>query len=337
MLYNLQTIREKVRNLTNRPSENDLTNEQVEDYINTFYVYSLESGLVDISLNKTLKFYTQPNRDTYTLSTLNNSDVLNTYINFGPSVYIAGINSTYYENRDQFYRDFGYTETYSKMGVGHYAAGGVPPLENTFTYTIMDKPIIPGSVTISANKYGTQGHTYDGLEVNDNGIGGWVQNGVVVVGTINYDTGAITVTFPPHPTVPDPAKDYPMLGTDILVFYKSYAPSQPYALLYYDSSFILRPIPDKVYCVEISATIRPTKMTLDTDSPVLLQWWDYIAIGASIRILNDATDFESAEKLKPLLREQYNLINRRNIMQQSNQRSLTIFNDFFQINNVFDL
>jgi hypothetical protein len=63
----LQTIRNKVRLLTRNPTEQQMTNAQLDQYINTFIMYNFPQQLRLYNLRKTFTFYTQPNVDVYSI------------------------------------------------------------------------------------------------------------------------------------------------------------------------------------------------------------------------------------------------------------------------------
>jgi hypothetical protein len=96
-------------------------------------------------------------------------------------------------------------------------------------------------------------------------------------------------------------------------------------ILFYDTQLVLRPVPDKVYKVQIGAVIRPSSMgVLDAKHPDLDDWSEYIALGAAIKIYRDRFDFESANALKEDFRKQEIICMRRVIRQQTDLRSSTM-------------
>src|SRR5690606_22136454 len=96
-------------------------------------------------------------------------------------------------------------------------------------------------------------------------------------GQINYVTGAYTLNFPNNTQI-----SAPIYSETI-----PYQPSKPVSMLWYDNKFIIRPVPDKTYAIQIEADIRPTELINSTDVPQLEQWWQYIAYGASVKRLQD--------------------------------------------------
>lgn len=322
MAYDLAGIRTKIRRLTKSPTTTQISDVQIDEYINAFYLFDLPESLQDFKQTTVLKFFTAPNVDIYNLSVLPVmteagtliTDVLNNYITFAPPVYIAGYQSKYYESREEFYRYFPQVNTQQKIATASAAIGAGP-----YAGIITNIPIVRGSITISAKGAAGGGLTYTQIAAKDNGTGGWINpiTGLALVGTINYMTGAYAITF----------AAVPVAGTDINAEYLTYVASRPYALLYNNSQFILRPVPDQVYPVTIEAVLRPTAFTgLDPlVHPELNQYWEYIAYGASRKILLDRLDVETVALIEPEFKRQEMLVGRRQIVQQTTQRSATIY------------
>ena len=65
----LADIRVKVRRLTGRPSPQQITDAQIDTYINTFYQYDFPEHLRVFSNETTFTFMTTPNVDTYDMRT----------------------------------------------------------------------------------------------------------------------------------------------------------------------------------------------------------------------------------------------------------------------------
>ena len=89
----------------------------------------------------------------------------------------------------------------------------------------------------------------------------------------------------------------------------------------------LRPVPDQSYLVEVNAFKKPTALLDAGESPELQQWWQYLAYGAAKKIFEDTQDLTGIQSLMGGFREQENLINRRNIVQRTNQRTATIYTE----------
>ena len=61
----LANIRTKVRRLTRSPSPTQLTNDEIDTYVNDFLIYDFPQHLLLNTFRRTLTFYTQPNVDVY--------------------------------------------------------------------------------------------------------------------------------------------------------------------------------------------------------------------------------------------------------------------------------
>jgi hypothetical protein len=151
----------------------------------------------------------------------------------------------------------------------------------------------------------------------DDGTGGWIDaiTGDNLVGTINYITGEYEITF--SAAIPE--------GNQINASYIPYVASLPRCMVYYQNQFIMRPIPDKAYIVEINAFRYPTALASNIAQPELNFWWQLLAYGAALKILVDNADYDNAERLRPYFNEQLLMVQRRTIKQQTNQRSSTIY------------
>lgn len=132
---------------------------------------------------------------------------------------------------------------------------------------------------------------------------------------INYVTGRFTISFinPPKANAKINSQTVP------------YTASIPYAMLWFNNQFTLRPIPDQAYKVQIEAFIRPTNLLASGQSPELEEWWSYIAYGASRKVLQDRLDMETLAMIDPEFRVQEMLCQRRTLVQLSNQRIPTIY------------
>ena len=65
MIATLADIRTKVRRLTGKPSNQQITDPEIDEYVNTFYLYDLPENLKLFSLHTTFEFLTIPNIDQY--------------------------------------------------------------------------------------------------------------------------------------------------------------------------------------------------------------------------------------------------------------------------------
>ena len=294
----LTAIRTKVRRLTRSPSTTQLSNSQIDEYVNTFIQYDLPGHLKLFTQTENFVFYTEPDVAVYGTSVINP----NIYINVDQPVYIDGRQATFLQSQEQFYGL--YPKTLQKSATGDTGDGATV----TFTGTLSDIPILKNHVSFTAIDTNN-----DGLTLYDDGAGTLSGDGT---GTINYLTGAYSLTFSAAPATSD-------------VIYShthAYEASRPDTIMYFNNEMVLRPVPDQSYRVEMQVYVRPSELLAASSSPDLEQWWQYIAYGAAKKVFEDRTDIESVALITPELKQQEILANRRTINQISKQRTATIYN-----------
>ena len=137
--------------------------------------------------------------------------------------------------------------------------------------------------------------------------------------TINYLTGACTVTFP----VAVPA------GVNINAQCYYFQAGLPRGILYYNNTLTLRQPPAFQYLVELDAYLSPTAF-LTTSSAIPFGYMaEYIARGAARKILSDTGDIEQFQFYEPLFREQELLVWKRSQRQWTSTRTETIYSQGF--------
>lgn len=305
----LNAIRTKVRRLTRSPSESQITTAEIDEYINTFVLYDFPEHLRLFALRKTLTFYTKPNIDTYETNTTDISDPLynfkNLYITTHEPIYMGGKQIQFTQSSEKFYAMFPVEPKYDVIATGD-------GLTTTYTGTLstIGTPILASSVLFSS--VSTAGTA---MEMHDDGTGTGILSGSGGVGTIDYLTGAYSLTFTSAPGA----------GQDVNASGAPYTPSIPLVVLYFDDKFILRPIPDKAYSVRMEVYVRPTQLLNSSDKPYLEQWWQYIAYGAAKKVFEDRFDMDSVQAIMPEFKTQELLVLRTTIVQQTKERVMTIY------------
>lgn len=136
------------------------------------------------------------------------------------------------------------------------------------------------------------------------------------IGTVNYVTTAINVTFPVAPAA----------GTMINVWAATYQVGRPYNLLFWNNELTIRPVPDNVYSVEVEAFQTPVQFMQTTDNPILNQWSQYIAYGTACEILRERQDMEGVENLMEGFKRQEALVLERQAVEEIQQPNITLFN-----------
>lgn len=314
----LQAIQNKVRRLTRTPSTAQLTDDTLNEYINTFFVYDMPEHLRLFNLRTTFSFYCSPNIDTYiTDTTLPVNDPLynfkNIYLSMAGPVFIAGYQRQFSESRSEFYAQYPLLSSITSIGTD---GDGVT---TAYAGTISNTPFLQNEVLFSS------------VDVNNNPLSlidvptsATLGNLIVpnaftnILGTVNYITGAFTFNFPTAPAS----------GQSINSQTRPYQASLPMSLLYYDNKFTLRPVPDQPYKINFEAYVRPTYLASTGQSPFLEEWWQYIAYGAAKKIFEDRMDQESVSMIMPEFKKQEMLMQRRTIVQYASQRSSTIYTEY---------
>jgi len=315
MAATLQQIKEKVRKITRSPSTSLLTEAQLEEYINTFILYDFPEHLRLFFFKTTLTFFTTPYVDTYeTDSVPGLEDFKNRYLTIHPPVFVAGRIVYLSQSRSEFYAAWPLNEALLQIGAGNgivtnysgvlQTGARAPVLQNQVSFTSVDANLSPLTV-------------YDVPQAGSNTLGTLFTNDTpsLPAGIINYVTGVYSFTFP---VAPGP-------GAIIQAQVKPYQPSIPVSMLFYDTKFVFRPVPDKAYRVEMDAYIRPTELLNNSEEPGLQEFWQYISWGAAKKIFEDRMDMESVQQMMPAYEEQRDLVQRRTIVQKTNERTATIY------------
>jgi hypothetical protein len=335
-LSTLQQIQTKVRRLTRSMSESQLSTSDLNDYINTAVLYDFPEHLRLFNQHQTFTFYTQPYVDTYTSSDTV-GDVLynfkNKYISVNPPVFVAGFQAMYSQSRDQFFGIYPFLNSIASIGV---TGDGIT---NTFTGVVNTQQaqvpinatqnivLLKNNVLFSSIDVNDFGLTLIDLPLTtDNALGNLYVPGAIVLPSdtvqdvtnyINYLTGEFVITFSAAPGV----------GATIDSQTVQVQPSRPQAMLYYNDTFTLRPVPDQAYAVNMEVYVRPDELLANNQSLELAQWWQYISYLASKKIFEDRMDLESVQQILPELKKQELLVLRRTIVQHTNQRTATVYSE----------
>lgn len=325
----LGAIRTKVRRLTRSPSIQQLTNSDIDEYVNTFIQYDFPEHLRLFSFRKTFTFVCQPFVDEYqTNDTVSNDQFTgfeDKFISIHDPIYIAGYKSFFSQSREEFFNSYPIHRSINSIGsVGDAfttafsgTLSNIPVMQNRVlfdsigtgneTLALVDVPVVDatGNPTDEGNLY------EPGLEPTTS------PTVVTPSNTINYVTGVYAIEFG--------AQGVPASGQAINSQTVPYVPSRPLGLLYYDNVITLRPIPDQPYEINMEVYQRPSELLASNERPDLEQWWQYIALSASKKIFEDRMDMESIQMIMPELKIQEKLVLRKTIVQQTNERTATIY------------
>lgn len=334
----LADIRNKVRRITGRPSPNQLSDADIDRYINTFYIYDFPEELRLESLRVNFQFTTQANIAVYDFPR-------NLYLTNMPTVYIGGYQSYMTQSRQNFFRvnpalNFLQSQIYTGNGTqGPYTGqfctnlpilpGFKPNPPGAYsTTTALEARFLNWNVLVSAQgtPSGTSGIA-PSLTLIDDGQGNLFDPSDPDVdpinsrGSINYVTGALDINATGFSGIV-PA------GNPINVQYVPYVASRPQSVVFYQDQFILYPIPDQAYTVSFEAYKMPTAFTGNAAAePQLQEWWQALSLGASLKIFEDNGDMDSYAKFSPVFDRYMTLVQRRTIVQQTSERTATIYSE----------
>lgn len=153
-----------------------------------------------------------------------------------------------------------------------------------------------------------------------------------VVGTINYSTGAISVSFVN-------SVGQPLLipqGKVIQIQYNSQVLNIPLSIMFFQNQFTLRPVPNQGYTIEMVAYRSPVQALLNAPTsigglgngvPELSEWWELLSVGAARKIYQKRLDSDGMALMDSMLKERYDIIETRTYAQIGSQRVSTIFAD----------
>ena len=301
----LANIRRKFRLLTASPSASQITDGQIDTYINNFYLYNLPAHLKLWNLHGSYSLTLNPHRWGYAFP-------VNTYTNFEPPFYVDGYEVQLFQSPAEFYRYAPSVHTLGTLATGTGIAG-------PYTGTMLNTPITLGTVDITV----TDG-AGNSLVANDTvGVypAGTLTGNVVGAPTINYVTGAIAgLTW--NAAIP--------AGNVMHAHYLAWPESRPTALLIDADTIGFYPVPDIAYEFSCAANKVPTALAAGATPPLLNEWWELLAYGAAMKRFEDNLDMESYQKVEGFFNKALSLVERRTLKQLSTQRARTIFSNYEQ-------
>lgn len=307
----------KVRKYSASPDIYQVSQQEIIDAINTFYLWRLPSNLKLLSLQRSVVFYTQPNINVYPFDTV-------AYFDVQPPVYIGGYEMQYVQDKQSFYLVWPKVKNKITFATGDGTTGA-------YTATISGTPILRSygstyadgnqerEIIVSAIDDSNESMTLYDIPLNaTSGTFAPIGSETPIAGTsINYITGAISVTFPNNV----------LAGSNINIQYTPYVASRPQTIWFFQNQFTLFPVPDDSYEIVFNAIIRPTAF-LEGDlsaEPLIQEWWELLAMGAARIILQERLDAGNLQVLDKFYYEMLAEVERRTLTQLGNQRVPTIF------------
>jgi len=351
----LSDIETKVRRLTRSPSTAQLSQADLNTYINTFVLYDFPEHLRTFNLRTKFTFFANPYQDTYYTDTAsygtnplaqNNPlyDFQNKYLTIHKPVYVAGFQTFYSQSEEQFFAVFPKVNSIASIGVTGDGAttsfSGVINSQQAIVppNMVQNVALLQNQVTFASLDANNNGLTMIDVPVinpitgNPTSIGNLYQPGYLpstpptaqnVNNYINYVTGQFTVAFTLDGTTPVA----PGAGVAINSETVPTVASLPQGMLFYSNKIVLRPLPDQPYRIEFEVYKRPTELIGSNSVPELNEYWQYIAYGAAKKIFEDRMDLDSVQLIMPEFKQQERLCLRRTLVQNTNERTSTIFTE----------
>ena len=315
----LQDIMEKVRQLAGLGNADQSTDTKIIKYINSYYLYDFPDDLRVLKLKDIYTFNTIQGVDTYPFD-------FDGWSTVEAPAYCAKNQIALLQDPKSFYGYYFSLQRIESFDTGDGTDGtGTPYAGETQAYPILrsvnNNPIASSPTTslgvfptnyppsfgesnisrvqnilISANT------ATSSLHVTDDGNGNLI--GDCTAGTVDYQTGEVDgLIF--SAAIPS--------GNEINISYIPVELAQPYSILFLQNQFILRPVPDQAYTIEITAYREPSKALLGTTSntvpdlegrPEKFGWWELIAFGVAKKFYQDRLDMDGVQMMEAFLQEQ---------------------------------
>lgn len=304
--WSLQNIRAKVRNITGSPSTEQISDDDLNAYINNYYVYTMPFELKEQITDQFLSFKTTPGINIY--------DFPGGFFTDQPGAYADGFPLVFYQDPDIFYQDWPLQYAVNNIATGDGST-------QAFTGGLQNPPVIVESLFIvSDDPSGTQQLVQDVGVVSPDVF----PNGTLTgdgSGTINYLTGAYTVTF----------NNAPASSAVIYAKYQGYSANRPQGVLFFNNEFTFMPVPDQAYQIQMQGYIKPLVLAdvpvtgVSTNTPLQQEWGPVIAYGAALEIFSDRGDEESYASYFNIFKRWENVALGRTIQQMSGEQSVPRF------------
>jgi len=339
-LVSLAMMQNTVRRMTARYTPQQMTDAQINTYINLAYTLHFPEQFKNLKLNKPYTFLTTPNVDTYDfvyeqgivespLTVPSGSPPLFTpgNVQITPPVYCQGYILRYFQDKTTFYNRWPNLSVNQQINSGNGTSG---PYAGTIPSTPFYRAqqdifgnVTEAAVIISAENANTESSddpfvfTCTDQPQSGSNIGHLIDVNGNSIGTVDYITGAYTFTLNGAATIPD--------GEAIYAAVVPYQSSRPTDVLFYNQQLILRPCPQQVYQMEFQISQQPTQLIASNSAPELDEWYLFICAIAAKLIYTDFPDEQGMAYLMPIYQEQLQIAQRRTLRQLGSQRASTIF------------
>lgn len=342
----LQDIITKVRKLTVTSNSSQLTDAQIIDYINSYYLYDFPAQFRSLKLKDKYTFNTTRGIDTYPFDSEHFTTVeapaycmkrsLQMFMDPAPfqAYYAASMN---WQIQKNFATGNGTNGPYAGAALLNTPDSCLVRSQNnnpqvstqlnstTNFLNAPTQPTFPNPNISRVQNLLITGQVGLGQQANvsDDGNGNLI--GDCTSGSINYDTGVITnLRF----------TSLIVAGSNIQIQYIPVQMNIPFSILFFQNQFCLRPVPDRGYQIEIIAYRQPSQALLGTTSnttptmsgiPELREWWEVLCYGCAKKIYQDRIDNEGVATMDMWLKEAMDVAQTRTYAELSKQRAPTIY------------
>lgn len=304
-LWTLAEIRQKVRQVSGRYSPQELSNKQVDEYINKYFQYTFPAELKLERFHTYYEFVTEANKRQYALP--------DGFINFEPPATIDRRNLLWYQEPSTFFENNPQNITRATPATGDGSTVA-------FTFTATGTPMQEGTTVITDNV-----ETFEDTNTDFSASPVTITGSAGGTATVNYNTGAISVTFAAAPTN----------GQGIILSYIQFKAGFPTAVLLYNNFFTFFVVPDTAYrfrckayansLVTTAAGTTAATFVNSTDRPLLDEWGPCIAYGAARDINADYGEMDAYAEVTALYKEQLGYVLRRTNQNLLNTRAQPMF------------
>jgi hypothetical protein len=305
-VWNLNAIQNKIRQVTGRYSPQDISNSMLTEQINYYNQYVLP---LELKLDRFHTFYTF-----LTNANIQSYDVPDGYVAFeNPAMINQQFLLDWYQDPMQFYAD-------NPNLVGMTVAATGDGVTTAFAFSTQGTPLLPASVVIADNV-----ETFEDTNTDFNASPVAITGSEGGSATVNYNTGAITVTFATAPAD----------GQNINLSFSQFVAGEPTSILYYNNQFTFYPVPDQAYKIVMKAYAnnlvvasdgtRKTLFTLSTDRPLQDEWGPLISFGTARQIHIDKGEMDAYQEVTVLYDKEMRYALNRTLQNLLNTRSTPQF------------
>ena len=342
----LQDIITKIRKLTVTSNSTQLTDAQIIDSINSYYLYDFPAQFRSLKLKEKYVFNTVRGIDTYPFDSEHYTTVeapaycmkrnIQVFYDQTPfqAYYAASMN---WQIQNNFTQGNGNPGLYAGSALintpntcivrsQNNNPSVTTPLNSTSNFLVSPtQPTFPLANISRVQNLLITGQIALGQTANvtDDGAGNLI--GDCISGTIDYSTGVISNLEFTNNIV---------AGSNIQVQYIPVQMNIPFSILFYQNQFTLRPVPDQGYTIEIIAYRQPSQALLGSSDPnvpnmggipELREWWEVLCFGCAKKIYQDRIDMDGVAMMDQFLKDAMDLAQTRTYAELGKQRVPSIY------------